>query len=126
MDALYRFCAALFVLGLLGLLWLFTKRMNTGSSALLLRWPKGNVSGKFWGSSDKPVDVVVLQRVHLTTGHQLHFVQAGDRRILICTHSRGCSLLMTEHAANQKNVAASQENVAFSESEVFADARNAG
>lgn len=118
MDALYRFCAVLLVLGLLGLLWLFAKRMNTGSCALRFSFPKNKVPRKFWGDSDKPVDVAVLQRIHLTASHQLHLVRAGDRQILICTHSQGCSLLLTEHTANQKEIVSS-------EGEMFAYERNA-
>jgi|SRR6185312_488542 len=118
MDALYRFCAVLLVIGLLGLLWLFAKRMNTGSRALRFSWPNGKMHRKLWGASDKSVDVAVLQRVHLTASHQLHLVRNGGRRVLICTHPQGCSLLMEEHISNR-------EEIIPAEGETFAYARNA-
>ena len=118
MDALFRFCAVLLVLGLLGLLWWFAKRMNAGSGALRFSLSKANLPRKFWGDSEKPVDVAVLQRVHLTASHQLHLVRAGDRRVLICTHPQGCSVLMTGHITNH-------EEIDPSEVEIFAYAQNA-
>jgi hypothetical protein len=48
----------------------------------------------------------------------LHLVRNGDRRILICTHPQGCSLLMAEHITNG-------EEIGPSEGEMFAYARNA-
>lgn len=119
MDALYRFCAVVVVLALLGLLWWFAKRMNTGSSTLSFFVPKSRASGKLWGGSEKPVEIAVLQRVHLTANHQLHLVRNGDQRVLICTHPQGCSLLMTERTTNQ-------EEIAKPEGETFTYARNAG
>jgi hypothetical protein len=118
MDALYRFCAVLFVLGLLGLLWLFAKRMNAGSNRLRFPWPRSKMPGKLWGGSDKPLDVAVLQRVHLTGSHQLHLVRTGDQRVLICTYPQGCTLLMTEHSTKQQEITPS-------DLEMFAYARNA-
>ena len=93
MEELRLIFAFAVVFGLLALLYLFAGKSKAGSRVPFLNF------GTRLASTLKPVTkveaepVTVSRRLNLTPTHQVHVLQMGNQKLLLCTFPGGCQLL---------------------------------
>jgi flagellar biogenesis protein FliO len=81
MEAFRQFAAALLVLGLLGGLWLWSRRRGTALFGVKSSAPGGGRR------------LQTLERLPLSPQHSLHLVRAGGRLLLVAVSPGGCSVM---------------------------------
>jgi hypothetical protein len=108
----FRVASALVtVFGLLGLLYVFSNRTRRKAPLGLLArrsiWPRAGEESR---NNPGANTLRLLRRLNLTAAHQLHFIQANEQTLLVCTHPQGCALLWTtdDHSTSKRETSAAE------------------